>query len=71
MTILNYMKSTICVDSNESKLTGKFKCSWLNWNKVCNIDFDKCYVVGNVRKNVGGPNYLITIANKVLYIPSI
>lgn len=71
MTILNYMKSTIFVDFNESKLVGKFKCSWLSWNKVCNIDSHKCYVVGNVRKNIVGPNYLIVIANKVLPIPSI
>jgi len=71
VTILNYMKSTICVDSNESKLIGRFKCSWLSWNKVCNIDSHKFYVVVNVRKNIGEPNYLIIIPNKVLHIPSI
>jgi len=65
------MKSTICVDSNESKLIDKFKCSRLSWNKVCNIDSHKCYVVGYVKQNVDGPNYLIIIPNKVLHIPSI
>jgi hypothetical protein len=54
---LECMCCIMCVDFNQSKSFGKFKCWWLSSNKTCNNDFSRLSIAINLRKKVGEVNY--------------